>query len=266
MRRRLVTQTCFALLLAVAFAGSASAQDFQRTYQLGPDDPLRIENVSGNVNVVGYEGSGVTVSAYKEGRDRDAVEVEDLSTPGRVHLRARYPENCRNCNASLRFEVRVPRGQSVNLSKISTASGDINGTDLNGRIHFNTASGDITLRNVSGEINVATASGQLRVTNASGSVSASSASGDVEVEIARLEGTRDLRFSSASGNVRVRLPNNLDARVSLATASGDIDTDFPLEVKRQEYGPGTTARGQLGSGARRLNISTASGNVSLKSL
>lgn len=265
MRRRLVTQTCFAVLLVVAFAATAAAQDFQRTYQLGPNDSLRIENVSGNVNVVGYEGSAVTVAAFKEGRDTNVVDVEDLSTDGRVHLRARY-QNCRNCNASLRFEVRVPRGVAVNLDQISTASGDINGTDLNGRIRFNTASGDITLRNVSGEVNVATASGRLRVTNVSGTVSASSASGDVEVEIARLEGTRDLKFSSASGNVRVRMPNSLDARVNLATASGDIETDFPLEVKRQEYGPGTTARGQLGSGSRRLNISTASGNVTLKSL
>ena len=102
--------------------------------------------------------------------------------------------------------------------------------------------------------------------DATGTVNASSASGDVEVEITRLEGTRDLRFSSASGNVRVRLPSDLDARVSLATASGSIDTDFPLEVKREEYGSGSTARGQLGGGSRSLRISTASGDVSLKSL
>ena len=160
----------------------------------------------------------------------------------------------------------MPRHASVNIEKISTASGDISASDIQGRVRLNTASGDITLRNVSGEIDVATASGQLRVTNATGTVTAASASGDVEVEIARLEGTRDLRFSSASGNVRVRLPSDLDARVSLATASGDIETDFPIEVKRQEHGPGTTARGQLGSGSRSLRIATASGNVSLKSL
>lgn len=265
MRRRLLTQTFAALALCLAAATSAAAQDFQKTYQLGPGGSLRIENVSGNVNVVGHDGSAVTVAVFKEGRDTNVVEVEDLSTGNRVHLRARYQENCRNCNASLRFEVRVPRS-GVNLDKITTASGDISASDLAGHIELNTASGDITLRNVSGEINVATASGQLKVTNATGTVSAASASGDVEVEIARLEGAGDLRFTSASGNVHVRLPNNLDARVSLATASGNIDTDFPLEVKKQEYGPGTTARGQLGSGARSLRIATASGDVSLKSL
>jgi Putative adhesin len=266
MRRRLLTQTFVTLLLCLAAGSSAAAQDFQKSYQLGPNGSVRIENVSGNVNIVGYDGSAVTVSAFKEGRDRDVVQVEDLSAGDRVHLRARYPEDCRRCNASLRFEVRVPRGANVNLDKITTASGDVSATDVAGDINLNTASGDINLQGVSGKIEVATASGQVRVRNAAGSVSASSASGDVEVEIARLEGTRDLRFSSASGNVSVRLPNDLDARVSVSTASGQIDTDFPLEVKRQEYGSGSTARGQLGGGSRSLRISTASGDVSLKSL
>jgi DUF4097 and DUF4098 domain-containing protein YvlB len=264
--RRLLTQTFVTFLLCLAAASAAAAQDFQKSYQLGANGSLRIENVSGNVNIVGHEGSAVSVSAFKEGPDRDIVDVEDLSSGERVHLRARYPENCRNCNASLRFEVRVPRSGNINLERISTASGDISASDLSGRVKLNTASGDINVRNVGGEIDVATASGNLKVTNASGTVSAASASGDVEVEIARLDGTRDLKFASASGDVHVRLPGDLDARVSLATVSGNIDTNFPIEVKRAEYGPGMSARGQLGGGSRSVRISTASGDVSLKSL
>lgn len=266
MRRRLFVQTITTLALCLAAASSAAAQDFQKNYQLGPNGSLRIENVSGNVRLVGYDGSAVAVSAFREGPDRDQVEVEDLSTPDGVRLRAKYPENCRRCNASVRFEVRVPRAARLHVEKISTASGDISVTDVSGRINLNTASGDIILQTVAGEIEAATASGRVKVSNATGSVSAASASGDVEVEIAQLEGTRDLRFASASGDVRVRLPDDLDARVSLSTASGDIDTDYPIEVKRSEHGGGSTARGQLGGGARTLRISTASGDVSLKRL
>jgi hypothetical protein len=36
-------------------------------------------------------------------------------------------------------------------------------------------------------------------------------------------------------------------------------------VKERQNGPGSTAEGQLGSGARRLRISSASGDVSLNS-
>ena len=84
MRRRLLTQTFVTLLLCLAAGSSAAAQDFQKSYQLGPNGSVRIENVSGNVNIVGHDGSAVTVSAFKEGRDRDVVQVEDLSAGDRV--------------------------------------------------------------------------------------------------------------------------------------------------------------------------------------
>ena len=82
----------------------------------------------------------------------------------------------------------------------------------------------------------------------------------------RVEGGGDMRFSSAGGDVRVRVPSSIDARVSMSTASGSIETDFPIEVRKDQYSSGYTARGQLGSGSRLLKISSASGDVKLKSL
>ncbi|MDT5272562.1 MAG: hypothetical protein QOH49_4748 [Acidobacteriota bacterium] len=265
MGRRTVLNFVGALALCAAAAVSAAAQDFQRTYNLESGGSVEIENVSGDVNLTGYEGSAVVVNAYKEGRDRDMVEVEDVSTQGHVSLRAKYPNNC-NCEASVRFEVRVPRSANLVFDKISTASGNVKAEGFTGRLHLSTASGDVTVRGVGGEIKAASASGTVRVVDATGTVNASTASGDVEVELTRLEGAGDMRFSSASGDVHVRMPTNIDARVSMSTASGDIETNFPIEVKHERNGSGTRAEGQLGSGARMLKISSASGNVSLKSI
>ena len=266
MGRRMLLNFVGALALCAAAAVSAAAQDFQKTYNLGAGGSVEIENVSGDVNLTGYEGSAVVVNAYKEGRDREMVEVEDESTQGHVSLRAKYPNDCHNCQASLRFEVRVPRSANLVFDKISTASGNVKAEGFAGRLHLSTASGDVTVRGVGGEIKAASASGTVRVNDATGTVNASTASGNVEVELTRLEGAGDMRFSSASGDVHVRMPTNIDARVSMSTASGDIETNFPLEVKHDRYGSGTRAEGQLGSGARMLKISSASGNVSLKSI
>jgi DUF4097 and DUF4098 domain-containing protein YvlB len=82
----------------------------------------------------------------------------------------------------------------------------------------------------------------------------------------RLEGAGDMKFSSASGDVEVRMPSGLDARVHLSTLSGSIDTNFPLQVEKSQHGPGQSARGQLGAGSREVRISTVSGNVSLKTI
>lgn len=263
MKTNLLRFAAVQVFFVLAFGGTAMAQDFQRTYRIGANDTISIRNVSGDVKVTGYNGDAVSVAAYKEGRDREFVQVEDTSTANRVELRARYPEERRSTNASIRFEVRVPRGMSYNFDSISTASGNIEASGITGNIRFTTASGNVTLRDVSGSIHASSASGNVRVEEARGSVNASTASGNVEAEITRLEGTANMTFSSASGNVRVRLPADTDADVEMSTSSGSLETEFPLQVEDSQYSAGKRARGRLGSGARRVRLSSASGDVRL---
>src|SRR2546421_12546250 len=108
MGRRTIFNFVAAALLCLASAAAARAQDFQKSYNVGPNGSISISNVSGDVILKGYDGSAVEVSGFKEGPDRDVVDVEDLSASGRVEGRAKDPRNCR-CDASVRFEVRVPR-------------------------------------------------------------------------------------------------------------------------------------------------------------
>ena len=264
MRRRIILNLVGAVVFCLAAAAGASAQDFQRSYNLGAGAEVEIANVSGDIELKGYDGSALVVNAYKQGRDRDQVEVEDNSTPGGVSLRAKYPNNC-NCDASVKCEVRVPRSSNLNFDRISTASGNLRAEGFGGRLHISTASGNVSVSGVGGEIRASSASGTVRVSEATGSVNASTASGDVEVELTRIEGG-DMRFSSASGDVRVRLPASIDAKVSMSSASGDIETNFPIEVRTEPNGRSKRAEGQLGNGSRSLKLSTASGNVSLKSI
>lgn len=248
-----------------ALAATVTAQDFQKTYQLSADSSISIRNVSGNVIVTGYDGQQVTVNAVREGRDRELVQVEDLSTDSRIELRVRYPKNC-HCDASIRFDVQVPRSIRYQFDELSSASGDIEARDVMGDVRINTASGDVLVQNVTGRIDASTASGRMSVRGAAGTVRANSASGDVDVEMTRLDGNQRMEFSSASGDVNVRLPNNIDADVELSSATGEVRTNFPLTVESERYGPGQRARGRLGNGSRRLHISSASGNVSFTSL
>lgn len=266
MRRSMLRLAAVAAFVALgSFASAALGQDFNRSYRLPADGQISVRNVSGDVEVTGHDGDQVTVVGYKEGRDREVVQVEDLSSGGHVDIRAKYPRDCNNCEASIRFEVRVPRSTRFTFSPISSASGNIKVTGVTGSLKVNTASGDVFISGVAGEVNASTASGEMSVREVAGTVSASTASGNVDVEIARLEGAENMKFSSASGDVNVRMPSSLDAEVSMSTASGQIKTNFPLEVKESRYGSGSKAEGRLGSGARILRISTASGNVSLMS-
>jgi DUF4097 and DUF4098 domain-containing protein YvlB len=248
MTRVIFRLALLSICCGIVFVTTAAAQDFQKTYRIAAGGSINIRNVSGNIEVAGYDGDGVTVSAFKEGRDRDMVEVEDHSSANRVDIEAQFPDGCHNCNVDVRFEVRVPRTVSYSFDQISTASGNIDVKGIRGQIRVSTASGDVEVKDVAGEVN------------------ARSASGDVEVEINSLEGTGDMKFASASGDVHVRVPANLDADVRMSTISGSVETDFPIEVRHPRYGPGSNARGLLGAGSRSLQITSASGDVSLRKM
>ncbi len=240
------TAICLAAAAAVcAIAGAtASAQDFQKTYNVGPGGRIVVTNMSGDVTVRGYNGSSVVVTAKKTGRDRDRVEIEDSSAGDRVEVGAKYPRHC-NCDASVDFVVEVPNGLSLKFEKISSMSGNVAISDVTGDVHASSMSGDV------------------RVGDVSGTVNATAMSGDVTVDIARLEGAGDMSFTAMSGNVEVRLPSDAGAEVSLRTTSGDIKTDFPISIREAKYGSGASADGQIGDASRRLTMRSMSGDVRL---
>lgn len=241
---------------------SVSAQDFQQTYQLAADGVVNIRAVSGNVTVTGYDGEVIVVTAHKEGRDRDRVSIEDNSTGNRVEVRDRYPERC-NCNVSVNFEVKVPRRVTYRFDSFSSVSGNVEIHGISGEVRAKSVSGNVVLKNVTGNVQANSVSGNVEVNEVAGIVSAKSTSGHVQVEIVRLDANGNMEFGSVSGDVTIRVPANLDAEVDMSTLSGDLRSDFSIQIEKKEYGPGRTARGRLGSGTRRLKLSSVSGDLQL---
>jgi len=245
MNRRLIRFSFAMALAGFALAATASAQDFQKTYRIGAGGQIRIGNVSGDVIVTGYDGDSIVVTGTKKGRDRDMIEVEDRSGTANVDVGVRYPKHC-NCDASIRFEVQVPRSVKYDFDHIASVSGDVRVTGVTGRLNASAVSGDV------------------HITDVSGSVSASAVSGDVKVEINRLDGSDDMKFNTVSGDVSVMLPGSLDADVDMSSFSGSIKTDFAIEVRSERYGSRNSARAKLGEGSRRLKMSSVSGDLSLR--
>jgi DUF4097 and DUF4098 domain-containing protein YvlB len=251
-------------LVCLMLSLNTAAQDFRKSYEIGQGGSIKVHSVSGNVTVSGYEGETILVLGFKEGRDRDRVWVEDNSGGNSVDVRSRYPENC-DCNASIRFEVKVPRG-NYKFDAISSTSGDVEVTGVSGDLRARSTSGNVTVSGVSGAVNANSTSGDVHVGEVNGTVNARSTSGDVVVEIVQLNGAGDMDFISTSGNVRVKLPANLDADVRMSTTSGGLKTDFPLTIEEPDRGPGRRATGRIGGGSRNLKLTSTSGNVSLLSM
>jgi len=244
--KRSIKVVVMAAAMVVLLAGLVSAQDFKKAYTIPAGGQISVKNVSGDVKVTGYNGSNILVDAYKVGKDRDLVTIEDLSTGDKVQLRVHYPEHC-NCDASVNFEVRVPSNVDYTFDSIGSVSGDVELTGVQGNIKTESVSGDVVL------------------TDVGGTIKASSVSGSVNAQVTRIDKPGDLRFSSVSGSVAVKAPTNLNVDIDMSSVSGAVQTDFPIEVQKEQFGPGQHARGRLGSGTTTLRISTVSGKVSLTS-
>jgi putative adhesin len=245
MSKKFFRLSVISAIISLAFAVTASAQDFEKSYRINAGGQITIANVSGDVIVTAYDGDAVVVRGIKKGRDREMVEVEDRSSEGRIDIGVRYPKHC-DCEASVTFEVRAPRSVSFNYDGISSVSGNVEISGVTGRLRASAVSGDV------------------KVMNVSGSASVNSVSGDVRVELDRLDGSDNMKFSTVSGDVTVKTPSNLDADVDISSFSGSIKTDFPIEVREERNSTRAYARGRLGNGSRQLNMSSVSGDLSLK--
>jgi DUF4097 and DUF4098 domain-containing protein YvlB len=109
------------------------------------------------------------------------------------------------------------------------------------------------------EVRIDTGSGDIELTAVTAPViSLDTGSGSVGAELR--ESVRELSVQTGSGDVSVRAPASLAAEVDLETASGGIETDFPLQVTRHSR---DHVVGQIGDGGGRVAIETGSGDVRL---
>jgi hypothetical protein len=239
MMRKSIIGLAVALSLQLSFA-----QDFKRSYAISESRHIVIWNYRGSIKVTGYAGDSVEIVAKKKGPDRELIEIIDNSFGDRIDVHPRYLEFGRG-NAMVDFEVRVPTKTDYNFDRVSSIGGNVEVSDIRGRLRAESRFGNVEVNDVRGL------------------VSASSVSGNVSVNIDQASGRNNMRFSSISGNVMVRAPADLDALIDMSSMSGLLKTDFPIEIQEMRYGSGRSARGKLGTGSQLLHIRSVSGEVSL---
>jgi DUF4097 and DUF4098 domain-containing protein YvlB len=253
----------FVFSLVCLVATTTLAQDFQQTYRMSAGGSVSVSSVSGDVKVSVHDGDAVIVTGYKEGRDKEQVSIEDRSSGNRVEVRDRYPNHCRNCSVSVRFEVKIPHKLALRYDGFSSVSGNVEVTGASGELKASSVSGDVLVRGCDAVVRASSVSGNVEVGDNQGTVNANSVSGNVNVAIEQLPEGGDMKFSTVSGNVSVRVPSSLGAEVHMNSMSGALKTDFPITIEKGEFTPNRSARGRIGEGGRQLKMSSVSGNVSL---
>ncbi len=178
-----------------------------KTFKLGSDGSLDLQNIAGDITVTRGGGSDATVEIVKTARARSASDAKsqlDLVTidiserPGRAELKTHYPNQMHsNINVSVTYTVTAPAGTRLTVSSIS---------------------GEIKIADIKGDINASTISGEVRISGASRVNTAKSISGSIEISDVKTDG--GLEASTVSGDIRMH--RIAARRVSGGSVSGEI--------------------------------------------
>lgn len=254
-------RTLLAALTATMVMGALplAAQDFRWNGRMAAGKEIEIVGVVGDIEAVPSTGSQVeVVGRMPEGQ----LPVRVVEHEGGVTLCVVYPTSGGRgrgdggrCETSgnigrnpprVDFTVRVPAGV---------------------RFAARTVSGDVEARGLRGAVRAASVSGDVDV-QTSEEAEANTVSGDLRVAMGRMPRSGSLRFNSVSGSVHLVLPAATNAELRVNTVSGEVDSEFPLQIQgrgRGSWGPvGQQIRATIGSGGPALEIHTVSGDVEIQ--
>jgi hypothetical protein len=271
--RNLMTHRTLLALSALVLAGpfpSLSAQDPPRqhdTFNWAGDVPtgrwIYVRNLNGEIRVEPSTGNRVEVTAEKRWRRGDPADVRievKKYGPGDqdVLICALWSENAvcdedgyrdrgprrnrRDNDVSVEFRVRVPRGVRIGASSVN---------------------GSVTVNGATSEVRASSVNGSVEATSTGGPVEASTVNGSVFARMGRLTGDEDLEYTTVNGSIHVEFDGELtNADVEMSTVNGRFELNFPITIEGR-LNP-RHLRTRIGSGGRRIKLTTVNGNVELR--
>ena len=175
------------------------------------------------------------------------------------------------------LDVSIPEIYTKNLS-IKMLSGDVKIDPLNlESLIFHTSSGKleaeqihagkITVTSASGSINmngcsaketkICTSSGNITLKNNVGDLDLKSSSGKVQADYMNFE-NQNMKIETASGSVKLELPDTAEFLVEAKTSSGDFKSDFPIQITNKK-----DVNGQIGTKKNKIMLQTLSGSMKI---
>ena len=242
--------------LRAASLPAPRADDFHWRGVVARGKVLEIRGINGDVSASAASGNEAEVVGVKTSRDGKPakVEVRVVQSADGVTICTVYrPEQTEGCDESrdrhrnhdehddvtVTFTVKVPAGV---------------------RFVGRTVNGGIAARDLDADVQVATVNGSAEASSR-GFVEATTVNGSVRVKMGRTDWKGSLDLTTVNGDVTVELPGSPSMDVRGSTLNGSFETDFPLTVSGR-FGP-RRLNGTLGSGGRRLTLTTVNGSIHL---
>lgn len=253
------------VLLSLAAALPAGADEWSKTYTLSGKPNLRVETSDANIRVSTWDQNTieakVITTRYKIGED--GIRIEEHQNGDSVEIDVRYPHHNFNIEwgqHKVDILIQMPREGKVNLR---TGDGKIEIAGLKGEMDLHSGDGSESLDGVDGKLHADTSDGHIHADGRFDELDVKTGDGHVEVRAAAGSSlSAGWRLETGDGNVTLAIPADLAADVDLHTGDGHIDLDMPVATSGQMRE--NEVRGKLNGGGSSLTIHTGDGSIHLR--
>jgi DUF4097 and DUF4098 domain-containing protein YvlB len=290
LMRAISVRSGFAVALAacaLAFAGSARADHWEKTYTISGHAQLHLETNDGSVEITPSNSNTISARVETGGwklGSPDEVMLEEHQTGDSVEIQIRLREH-HNWgfginNRWIHVYLDVPKQADLD---IHTGDGGISAHDITGNLRLDSGDGSLHVDSLKGDLKLHTGDGRIEGAGLDGNLNADSGDGSLlirgrfdRVDAHTGDGNIDLAIENGSkmampwmvrtgdGRIHMRLPDSFDAELDAHTGDGRISTEFPMYVNGSlESG---TLRGKIGNGGQSLTLRSGDGSISIEKL
>jgi hypothetical protein len=226
--------------------------EFHKDVSFDTGGTLSLENVDGDIEILGWDKNEVEVSAERKGPFpyrrglywagvpyRLKIDFDKFENFIKVKFR---PEDSDKEFTSVNFYINTPH--SIHLK-------DIIGKE-----------GNVSLADLYGEAVIDLQKGEVKVENFSGSLAASVAKGSVTASLYDLRAEDEIRITVKQGDIAVNLQPEVKARVEASAPEGNISSDFDLK----EPLPAKKISAKIGEEGALLSLISLKGDIRINKL
>ena len=240
-------------------------------------------------------------SLEKAKEDARQVLIEVNKVGNVLRIETKYPEHLgglfhKSLRVHVNYRLWIPEKASAEIKTVSgniivegvggalmakTVSGDVEVRKATSGAECEAVSGDLKLADIVGDVSIKTVSGSVVAERIKGSIEGETVSGDIElrevsdasvVKVEVLSGSLTYEgkinpqgrynLSSHSGDVTMILPADSGFEFEAKSFSGDIESDFQVEVSGKIKGK--EIRGVVNKGGASIKLSAFSGDIKLE--
>lgn len=252
-----------AILLTLVAAPAALADNWSKTWNVSAPPRFHLVTGYGTVTIHQVEGNSAraVVNTDYWHIDPSEVGITESQSGNSIDVQIHTPEQHSSWfhwrSPRVEIEIDVPAHSNLDLE---TGFGDFTASGLQAKSRLDTGFGHVRLTDYDGSLDAESGFGDMTTDGRFDSLQLKTGFGHIDARVAQGSHVTDSwRVTSGFGDVRMKLPEDLNADLHASSGFGGVSTDFPITISGMKEH--SSISGRIGSGGPPLNLETGFGSV-----